>query len=319
MPNAVPNVSAVVGAGTMGPGIALMIARSGSKVRLMDVDDGALERAKQVTQIAANALKGGGELSDDEAQQALAGIQFTTSLEEALSDVDFVCETVPEKLEIKLKVFEQMEPLVSEKTILSSNTSGIPISKLQEGRSRPERIVGMHWSNPPHIILVIEVIKGPHTSEAVVAATRAFTTAMKQVPVTEKEIAGFVENRILYALIREALHLAEEGVATPEDIDTTVRWGIGMKLAVIGPLALLDVAGMDIYHSVASYLNKELCSRTDISELVEKQVEAGNLGFKSGEGFYEYGDGQIPKLMGARVGMMLKMRQELMKAQEAIT
>ncbi|HED04276.1 MAG TPA: 3-hydroxyacyl-CoA dehydrogenase family protein [Candidatus Fraserbacteria bacterium] len=314
MPNQVPNTSAVIGSGTMGPGIALMMARSGSAVYLMDIDEKALQRAREGVQMASNVLKSSGELTEASAHQALGRIHFTTSLSEAVKSADFISEAVPEKLELKQKVFSEMEALVSSDTILSSNTSGIPISKLQEGRSRPERIVGMHWSNPPHIIPVIEIIRGDHTADQTVETTRNYALAMNQVPVVEHEIPGFVENRILYAIMREALHLAETGVASMEDIDATIRWGIGMKLAVIGPLALLDVAGLDIYHSVASYLNQELCSDTGISRLVEEKVTQKNLGFKTGKGLFDYAPGEIPELMRARVATLLKLRQELMKA-----
>src|SRR5690606_35455188 len=157
-------------------------------------------------------------------------------------------EAVPERLDVKQQVFEQLEGIVAKDTILASNTSGIPITKLQVGRSHPGRIVGMHWSNPPHVIPLIEVIRGEKTEDHVAEFVRAFTEEMGYVPVTvKKDVEGFVENRILYAIMREALHLLEEGVASAEDIDLAVQWGIGFKLAGIGPLALLDVAGLDIY------------------------------------------------------------------------
>ena len=161
---------------------------------------------------------------------------------------------------------------------------------------------------------MIDIIRGDHTADQTVETTRNYALAMNLIPVVEREIPGFVENRILYAIIREALHLAEAGVASVEDIDTTVRWGVGMKLAVIGPLALLDFAGLDIYHSVASYLNQELCSDTGISRLVEEKVNQGHLGFKTGKGLFDYAPGEIPELMRARAATLLKLRQELMKA-----
>ncbi|MFQ5794438.1 MAG: 3-hydroxyacyl-CoA dehydrogenase NAD-binding domain-containing protein [Candidatus Bipolaricaulia bacterium] len=315
MANNVPKTGAVIGAGTMGPGVAVMMARAGTTVHLMDIDEQVIERASEVAQVAANALKEAGELTAEGVEQALGRIHRTTSLEEAVRDAEFVVEAVPEKLEIKQQVFAEMEALVSPETILASNTSGIPISKLQEGRSRAELMVGMHWSNPPHIIAVIEVIRGKHTSDATVEATRDYIKAMNQIPVIEGEIPGFVENRILYAIMREALHLVEQGVASVEDIDATVRWGIGMKLAVIGPLALLDVAGLDIYHSVASYLNRDLSSETGISKTIEDRVNRGDLGLKTGKGLFEYAPGEIPKLMQARVATMLKLRQTLMEAE----
>jgi 3-hydroxybutyryl-CoA dehydrogenase/5-formyl-3-hydroxy-2-methylpyridine 4-carboxylate dehydrogenase len=173
----------------------------------------------------------------------------------------------------------------------------------------------MHWSNPPHLIPVIEIIRGERTGDSVVAATREVVERLGMLPVVvQRDVPGFVENRILYAIMREALHLLEEGIATPEDIDTITRWGIGYKLAVIGPLELLDVAGLDIYHSVASYLNADLSSRTDVSPLVRQKVAAGELGIKTGKGLFAYTAESIPPLMQRRMRLLLASRKTLSQA-----
>ena len=168
----------------------------------------------------------------------------------------FVVETVPEQKALKQQVFKDLEAHVGDDVILASNTSGIPITELASVTRVPGRVVGMHWSNPPHLIPVIEVIRGEQTSEETAQRTVELVENIGMVPaIVDRDVAGFVENRILYAIMREALHLLDEGVASAEAIDTITKWGIGYKLAVIGPLELLDMAGLDIYTSVASYLN----------------------------------------------------------------
>jgi 3-hydroxybutyryl-CoA dehydrogenase/5-formyl-3-hydroxy-2-methylpyridine 4-carboxylate dehydrogenase len=170
----------------------------------------------------------------------------------------------------------------------------------------------MHWSNPPHLIPVIEVIRGDRTSQATVEATRRVVERLEMIPVlVRRDVPGFVENRILYAIMREALHLLEQGIASAEDIDTITKWGIGYKLAVIGPLELLDVAGLDIYQSVASYLNADLSSRTDVSPLITSKVQAGELGIKAGRGLFEYRPEQIPPLMQRRMKLLMAARKAL--------
>jgi 3-hydroxybutyryl-CoA dehydrogenase/5-formyl-3-hydroxy-2-methylpyridine 4-carboxylate dehydrogenase len=170
----------------------------------------------------------------------------------------------------------------------------------------------MHWSNPPHLIPVIEIIRGERTGDEAVETTRQIVERLGMLPVVVKrDVPGFVENRILYAIMREALHLLEEGIATPEDIDTITKWGIGYKLAVIGPLELLDVAGLDIYHSVASYLNADLSGRTDVSPLVREKVAAGELGIKTGKGLFSYTPQGIPPLMQRRMQLLLASRKAL--------
>jgi len=202
--------------------------------------------------------------------------------------------------------------MVSTDTIVASDTSGIPITKLQAHISNPSRMVGMHWSNPPHIIPMIEVIRGEQTAMETVETIRDFIKSLGLLPVLlKKDVPGFVENRVLYALLREVVDLVERDVIEPEDIDTCVSWGIGYKLAVVGPMALLDMAGMDIYHSVSSFLNEDLCDRKDVAPLVRDQISAGKLGIKSGEGVYSYTPESIAELQPERARKLVAIRRIL--------
>ena len=303
---------ALIGAGTMGPGMAAVFAGHGFEVRLADVKPDVLERAKTTIETVYATLSTGGMLTAAGVEAARPRVRFTLDVTEAARGAEFVVEAIPERLDLKQRLLAEIEPHVSADTILASNTSGIPITELGKAVKRPERVVGMHWSNPPHLIPVIEVIRGDRTSPATVEATRRVVERLEMVPVlVRRDVPGFVENRILYAIMREALHLLESGIASAEDIDTITKWGIGYKLSVIGPLELLDVAGLDIYQSVASYLNADLSSRADVSPLIKRKVEAGELGIKTGRGLFEYRPEQIPPLMQRRMKRLLAARKAL--------
>jgi 3-hydroxyacyl-CoA dehydrogenase len=303
---------AVVGAGTMGPGIAATFARYGFTTRLSDVKPEQLEKAKGTIDFVYKTLTAGGFMTDADAQTGWGNLTLTGDQAAAVTGADFVVETVPEKLEIKQAVFAELEGQVRPDTILASNTSGIPITKLGEAVKTPNRVVGMHWSNPPHVIPVVEVIRGAKTDQATIDATNRVVERIGMVPAeVKRDVPGFVENRILYAIMREALHLLDEGVATAEDIDKITKWGIGYKLAVIGPLELLDVAGLDIYTAVASYLNKDLSNETGISSTVTSKVEAGKLGIKTGGGLFDYTPEKIQQLQQLRGRLLLASKKAL--------
>lgn len=297
---------AVVGTGTMGPGMGATLARIGIPVALYDISAEALERAKAAVGMAE------GVLERLEAPSAPGGsVSYHTDLAAALEGADLVLEAIPERLELKHEIFRQFEALVPADTVLASNTSGIPITAIAEVCEHPERVIGNHWSNPPHLIPMVEVIPGEKTSQEVVDRTCTLVRELGYHPVVEKEIAGFVENRVLYAIMRECLDLVDRGIVSPEDLDLNVRWGIGYKLAVVGPMALLDMAGMDIYNAVGSYLNKDLCNRDDVSSTVQDLIAKGRLGMKSGGGLFDYTPEQIDALRKQRAGAFVTVRKAI--------
>lgn len=304
---------AVVGAGTMGPGMAATFARYGFKTTLFDIKPEQIEKAKGTVEFIYATLIRGGFCTEDEATAGRANLSYSGDLVEAVKDADFIVETVPERENIKTEVFKQLDGVAKPGVVLASNTSGIPITKLGEAVSDPGRVVGMHWSNPPHVIPVIEVIRGEKTSQEAVDLTWAIVEKIGMVPAeVKKDIAGFVENRILYAIMREALYLLDEGVASAEDIDKITKWGIGYKLAVIGPLELLDMAGLDIYTAVASYLNKDLSNNPGISSTVTSKVEEGKLGIKTQGGLFQYTPEQIQELQQRRGRLLLGTKKVLL-------
>jgi 3-hydroxyacyl-CoA dehydrogenase len=299
--------AAMIGTGTMGPGMGAVLERAGLEVTLYDVSEEALERAKQGVELARGVLaRLGGERADG------GGIRFEGDLAAALDGVDVVLEAVPEKLELKQEMFGQFEQHVSDDAVLSSNTSGIPITKIAEGLDHPERVIGMHWSNPPHLIPMIEVIPGERTSEETVAAASGLIERLGYYPsLLRKEVPGFVENRVLYAIMRECLALVDEGVIDPEELDLNVKWGIGYKLAVIPPMQLLDVAGLDIYESVGGYLNSDLSTESGVSQTITRLTGEGKLGLKTGGGLFDYSEEELAELPKKRAAALVAVRKTL--------
>lgn len=298
--------AAVIGTGTMGPGVGAVLARAGVETALYDVSAEALERARAGAELAGGVLE-----RLDAAQEDGGSLRFESELEAALDGVDFVLEAVPEKLELKHEVFRQFEAIVPSGTILASNTSGIPITSIASVCEHPGRVVGMHWSNPPHLIPMIEVIPGEQTSPETIETVAELVRRVGYHPVQEKEVPGFVENRILYAIMRECLDLVDRGIITPEGLDLNVRWGIGYKLAVIGPMELLDMAGLDIYNAVGSYLNKDLSTASEVSSTIRGKIDEGRLGMKTGGGIYDYTPEQVKELGAKRAGKLVAVRKAL--------
>lgn len=282
--SSLPKIATVLGSGTMGPGIAATLARVGVTVRLYDISDQAIENAKANYEMVNGVLAAVGSPSGPG-----GSVSFGTDLAEAVKDSELLIEAIPEDLELKQQLLAQLEDgLIGDDVIFASNTSGIPITAIAGDAKVPGRVVGMHWSNPPHLIPMIEVIPGEATEPGIVGRLIEIIEAFNYTPVLEKEIAGFVENRILYAILRESLYLLEQGIVTPEGLDACVKWGIGYKLSVIGPTRLLDMAGLDIYAAVSGYLNKELDNSTETPQFIKDKLKAGMLGFKTQGGMYEY-------------------------------
>jgi 3-hydroxyacyl-CoA dehydrogenase len=299
--------AAVIGTGTMGPGMGAVLERAGVEVALYDVSAEQLEKARAGVDLARSVLDRLG--NEDRLGPEL---RFEPDLADALAGADMVIEAVPEKLELKQQVFADFEQHVSPEAVLASNTSGIPITKIAEGLEHPERVIGMHWSNPPHLIPMIEVIPGEKTAPEVAATTEELIDRIGYHPCTlKKEVPGFVENRVLYAIMRECLALVDEGVVDAEALDLNVKWGIGYKLAVVPPMALLDMAGLDIYNSVASYLNQDLSNERGVSSSITERVEQGKLGMKTGGGLFEYDADKAAELQKERAGALVAVRKAL--------
>ncbi len=303
---------AVIGTGTMGPGIAQVLAQHEIDVQMFDIDPGQLKKARETLDANLNLIKQAGMLSDTGATDVRNRIQNAASLADAVRDADLVIEVIPEVMDLKTRLLRELDDLCGPDTILASNTSGLSITQMAQATRRPEKVVGMHWWNPPIIIPVIEIVKGESTGEDVLKIIDNLVRKIAKVPVlVKKDVPGFLGNRLQYALMREAIALLNEGVASAEDIDTMIKAGIGFKFPVMGPLETIDMAGLDIYYRVSQYLNKDLDKSDGAAPIVAKMVEQGHLGLKSGKGFYDYSNQDTKALMGGRIQKLLLLLKDM--------
>lgn len=275
----------VTGAGTMGHGIAQVAAMAGYEVRLHDVDAAALERAER--QIRENLAKGVEleKVSEDERETALAGLTVAEDLAAAAGGAGLVVEAVPERLELKRRVLDEASGHARPDALLGSNTSSLSVTEIADGLPGPERVVGVHFFNPVHIMELLEVVHGQATSRETVARALGFGERIGKTPILVRDVPGFASSRLGVALGLEAIRMVEDGVASPEDIDRAMTLGYRHPM---GPLKLGDLVGLDVRLEIARYLHRELGERFRPPELLERMVEEGRLGRKSGEGFYEW-------------------------------
>lgn len=274
----------VVGAGTMGNGIAQVAATSGYRVTLMDIAPEQLERAKvSIAQSAAKLLEKG-KITAEQHQAALS-IPTTTSLE-GVEQADLVIEAATENTELKLKIFADLDRRAKGEAILASNTSSISITKIAAATQRPSQVIGMHFMNPVPIMRLVEVIRGLVTSDEVTQTVFEVCRQMGKEPVEAKDSPGFISNRILCPMINEAIFALQEGIGSPEAIDAVMRLGMNHPM---GPLALADLIGLDVVLNVMEILQRDLGEdKYRPAYLLRKMVAAGHLGRKSGRGFYVY-------------------------------
>lgn len=277
---------AVIGAGLMGSGIAQVSAQAGWDVVLRDVTDEALRRGTDGIRASYEKFVSKGKLEAGEAEQALARITTTTDLD-AAADADVVVEAVFEKIEVKREIFRTLDGLVKDDTILASNTSAIPITKIASATERPERVVGTHFFSPVPMMQLCELVRGYKTSDETLAAAREFAEGVgKTCIVVNRDVAGFVTTRLISALVVEAAKLYESGVATAEDIDIACKLGFGHAM---GPLATADLTGVDILlHATDNIYTESQDEKFAPPEIMRRMVDAGDIGRKSGGGFYRY-------------------------------
>ncbi|HEV2706839.1 MAG TPA: 3-hydroxyacyl-CoA dehydrogenase family protein [Pyrinomonadaceae bacterium] len=277
---------AVLGAGTMGHGIAQVAASAGFRVVLRDVSEEAVTRGLRA--IEANLSKGiaRGKVTEEERTRTLQHIRVAVALAET-READLFVEAVPERMELKQEILREVERLIPERPFLfATNTSSLSITEIARASSHPERVVGMHFFNPVHIMRLLEIVVGERTAPETVEAAREVGRRMKKEPITVRDVPGFASSRLGVVLGLEAMRMLEEGVASAKDIDTAMELGYNHPM---GPLRLTDLVGLDVRLEIADYLHRTLGSESfRAPELLRRMVSEGKLGRKSGEGFYRW-------------------------------
>ncbi len=286
---------AILGAGTMGTGIAQLFATKGHKVMMIYVYDDK-QRAKPIETMRANlqVLVDQDVVAADEVEGIISNVCFTESLEEAAEFADVIFECIVENLAVKQDYFKRLDSLCPETTILASNTSAISITEIAETSEHKERIIGTHYWNPAYLVPLVEVIRTEYVSkETEDAMFELLESAGKKPVLVKKDVPGFLANRLQHALFREAISIVENDIAEPKDVDDAIKYGFGMRLGVMAPMEVMDNGGLDLTYAIHKYLFPNIENSPKPARLLEEKIAKGDLGFKTGRGFQEWSDEQI--------------------------
>jgi len=279
----------VLGAGTMGHGIAHSFLMGGYSVRLYDVQEAILETGRAHIQKNLELFCEAGLIKKPAIKSALKKLWTTTDLKQAVAEGDFIVEAAPENLELKQDLFQKVESFCKKDAILASNTSSLTLKDMGARVRNKARLVVTHWFNPPHIVPTVEVVRGEETTDEILETTYQLMTKIGKMAVkVNRELPGFIVNRIQVAMAREVFDLYEKGVASAADIDRAVKGSFGFRLASIGPLLTVDLGGIDVWNKVCQNLLPQIQSSTEPPKVLQNLAAQGHLGVKSGKGFYNY-------------------------------
>ncbi|MFT8349771.1 3-hydroxyacyl-CoA dehydrogenase family protein [Clostridium saccharoperbutylacetonicum] len=295
MANSIRNIT-VFGPGMMGSGIAQVFAGNEDlRVTIFireKFEYECMDKIKSNLQV----LKENGVITEEKIKGILDRISLTEDLQEAVKDTDFIIECIPENMELKQDLFKRLEPICKDTTIFATNTSVMSITEISEKVKDKSRLVGTHFWNPPYLIPLVEVIKSDYTSEEVMDKTMELLKKVEKHPIrVNKDVPGFVANRLQHALWREAISIVERGIADAATVDEAIKYSFGLRLPVLGPMENSDMVGTDLTLSIHSYILKHLENSTEPSPILKEKVEAGDLGFKTGKGFQEWSADQAKK------------------------
>ncbi len=283
---------ALVGAGRMGHGIAETFIQTGKEVSVFDLSERVLQQAVESITYNLHELSEWGALPPGDIQLAIDRLHLTTRLEDVASNADVVIEAVPEDLELKRQVFNRLDGICPERTILASNSSTFGPSEYARATNRPDRVVGAHYFYPPHLIPLVEIVRSPSTSDSTVETIYDLLKSSGKTPiVVQKEVPGFIANRLQYALQREAFYLVEQGFASPQDIDIVTKTSFGPRLPLAGIIEMLEIQGTGDYELLSTiwkYIFPHLCSSKEPLPLLIEKLKRRELGSKTGQGFYDW-------------------------------
>lgn len=303
----------IAGAGTMGYSMAQIFAQNGYDVTLYNHKEETLKKAETNIKHNVETLVSAHELTQEQAHTLLGHLEYTMS-KECFAHCDYIVENIVENLDIKLAFYKDITPMIPEETIICTNTSGLSINKLASAVKYPERFIGMHWFNPPHLIPLIEIIRGQETTQEVVDTVYYISQKIGKKPVVvNKDVPGFAANRIQLAVLREALYMVEEGIVSPEGVDDVMKYGLGFRYACLGPLETVDFGGIDTFEHISDYLMPDLCDSKEIPALLEKHYQNNELGVKTKKGFYDYSDGKDIEATKQRDEKLIKLYNALYK------
>lgn len=279
----------IIGCGTMGHSIALAAAWAGLPVKLHGINSEETQRAQSAIMDKLRMLSENGLLDVNSVELVENRISITHSIDEIAAMSSFIIETIPENIDMKRDLFSYLDKVCGPEVILATNTSGLSPSVIASGTSNPQRIVATHFWNPAHLVPLVEVIRGEKTSDETVKRAFDLLKYMKKKPIeVKKEVPGFVGNRLQFALFREAQYILEQGIASKEDIDAAVTYGIGRRLPVTGPLISADMGGLDVFSAIADYLFDDLSNANCSLPGLKKLIEDKKFGAKTGEGYYKW-------------------------------
>lgn len=298
----------IIGLGRMGHGIAQTFAMAGYRVCGFDESSDARQNVHSRIRCNLDAFVANGLLNEAEVDPILGHIEIFDRESQAASDAQFIVEAIAEELTAKQEFFTRIEEAVKEETIIASNSSTFMISESSKNMRRPQRAIVTHWFNPPHIVPIVEVVPSPDTSEEVTKITIALHKKIGKLPVRiNREIPGFLANRVQFAMIREVWDLYERGIASKEDIDTAICGSLGFRLAVCGPLTICDFGGIDIWSTIYKELAPDLRHDAEVPEVIQKLADTGRIGASVGAGIHDYDPGIVGEITSQRDEAMLKL------------
>jgi 3-hydroxybutyryl-CoA dehydrogenase len=281
--------AAVIGTGMMGPGIAATLALSGIETCLISRNPDSARQGLRAAREAVLLLESNELATPAAANHALEHLVESADLDSAVANVDLVIESAPEDMAFKQDLFAHLDAITPPDCILASNTSGLSITAIASKCARPERVATTHFWNPPHLMPLVEIVKGERTSDAVVAALRDLLLRCGKTPVlVRKDRPGQLGNRLQIALQREAMHIVAEGIADVEDVDTAAKCGFGLRLPVYGMFEHMDAVGLDLAGAVVDYITRDLNNETGMPEILRRKIDNGELGARTGSGFYDW-------------------------------